>query len=123
MKDSVFREIPPESSVLEWLAKLQIHGFRDTHSLTEKSFLFDGFNEILLEIEPYYYPCKAKIYLHREINMKRAITVLRQIVKPFGYTFLTHERLVAGEKYNEYYLGPETFIPAEPLKVGTIDFH
>ena len=122
MKDSVFRELPTEELVIEWLNKIQINGFSDMHSITEKSFLFDAFNEILLELEPYYFPCKSKLYLHRDMNMKRAMTVLRQIVKPFGYTFNTHERLVAGDKYNEYYIVPETFINSEPLKVNTIEF-
>jgi hypothetical protein len=122
MKDSVFREIPSREQVLEWLQRLQITDFNDSHAITEKTFLFEEFNSVLLELEPYYYPCKAQIYLHRNINMKRAMTVLRQLVKVHGYTFFTRERLIAGEKINEYFLGLESYVPSSPLKISTINF-
>lgn len=122
MKDSVFREVPSKEVVLEWLNRLQISDFNDCHALTEKTFLFDEFNSIILEAEPYYFPCKAQIYLHRSVNMKRAMTVLRQLVKIHGYTFFTRERLIAGEKINEYYLGLESYVPPSPLKISTINF-
>ena len=104
---TLFREVPSRDTVIEWLNLIQITGFDDSHTFTERSFPFEAFNRILMEAEPYYYPCKARIYLHRDITMKRAMTVLRQLVKPHGYTFFTHERLSAGKKYNEYYLSPD----------------
>jgi hypothetical protein len=104
---SVFRICPPKEQVLEWLQRLKIADFDDSHIVTESAFDYDEFNGILLELEPYYYPCKA-IYLHRDMNMKRALTVLRQMVKPYGYTFNTRERLIAGNKINEYWLTPES---------------
>lgn len=120
---TLFREIPSHETVLDWLSLIQIAGFDDSHTFTERSFPFDAFNRILVEAEPYYYPCKAKVYLHRDMTMKRAMTVLRQLVKPFGYTFLTHERLSAGKKYNEYYLTPEVPIArSEPKTFAPLTF-
>lgn len=120
---TLFREVPPREIVVEWLNLIQINGFDDSHTFTERSFPFDAFNCILMQAEPYYYPCKARIYLHRDMTMKRAMTVLRQLVKPFGYTFLTHERLSAGKKYNEYYLSSEApVIQGEPRAFAPLTF-
>lgn len=119
----VFREIPTKEQIIEWLQRVQIRDFSDFHTFTEQTFSFDNFNSILLELDAYYYPCKARIYLHRSMNMKRAMTVLRQLVRPQGYTFLTHERLINGQKCYEYYLAPMGEASLSPLKVTPIDFN
>lgn len=117
----VFRSLPDKELVAEWLSRLQILNFADFHTFTERSFPFEAFNSILLEIEPYYFPCKARTYLYRDMTMKHAMTVLRQLVRPYGYTFLTHERLINGQKCYEYYLSP--LVAPEPLIVaGKLDF-
>ena len=119
----VFRSIPDKEQVVEWLQRIQIHDFTDFHTFTERTFPFEDFNGILLELEEYYYPCKARTYLHRDMNMKRAMTVLRQLVRPHGYTFLTHERLINGQKCYEYYLAPDGEVKLSPLKVIPLDFN
>ena len=104
----IFREIPSKTEVEEWLALIQIHGLSDSHSITEEAFSWEGFNQILLKAEPYYFPCKAKKFLYKhDMEMKNAITVLRQIVRPHGFTFRTHERVAHRKKYYEYFLIPE----------------
>jgi hypothetical protein len=119
---ALMRNMPPQEQVEEWLRRIHIDGFSDSHTFTEHTFPFEAFNEVLLEAEPYYYPCKAKLYLHCPMTMKRAMTVLRQLVRPHGYTFMTHERLLSGRKFNEYYLIPEIIQPLEPLKVNAVYF-
>lgn len=110
--DYLFSEIPPLNVVQEWLETLKI--FKG-HVFTEESFDWDVFNRILLEAEPYYYPCKARKYLYREHKMTTALTVLRQLVKPHGLTFRTHERLAHRKKFYEYFLGPDlTTLPDKP---------
>jgi hypothetical protein len=121
--DSLFREVPDKDQVIAWLKEIKIDGLTDSHTFTEATFPFDAFNQVLLEAEPFYFPCKARTYLHRSMNMKRAMTVLRQLVRPHGYTFMTHERLQTGQKYNEYYLMPEVSFPLAPITVNTIEFN
>ena len=117
----VFRSVPDKEIVANWLARLHILNFSDFHTFTERSFPFEAFNGILLEVETYYFPCKARTYLYRDMTMKRVMTVLRQLVRPHGHTFLTHERLINGQKCYEYYLAP--LEAHEPLKVGgKLDF-
>lgn len=112
--DYLFSEIPSLKVVEDWLGRLKI---LKGHVFGEEGFNFDTFEEILLEVEPYYYPCKAKKYLHREHKMSTILTVLRQLVKPHGLTFRTHERLVYRKKYYEYYLVPD--LAALPDKPAT----
>jgi|LauGreDrversion4_2_1035121.scaffolds.fasta_scaffold172470_3 hypothetical protein len=106
MGDNIFREIPTREQTLEWLGHLQLDGFQDSHPFNEFTFPREPFSRVLLELEPYYYPCKAKIYLHREMTMSRSITVLRQILRPFNYTIRTHERFIHNKKSYEYYISP-----------------
>jgi hypothetical protein len=104
---NVFRIIPDEVQVIEWLRTLNIHGWSDSHVFTETTFPWPAFESLLLQLEPYYFPCKARQYLYKEMTMNSAITVLRQLVRLFGYTFRTHERFAHGRKYSEYYLTME----------------
>ena len=122
MTESLFSEVPSTEQVEEWLCRIQIMGFSDSHAFNEHTFPFEEFGSILLELEPYYFPCKSSIYLHRSMTMKRAMTVLRQLVRPHGYTFMTHERLLSGHKYNEYYLISEVMLPFAPLTVNAVYF-
>ena len=117
--DTNFRWRPERELVVEWLQRLKICDFEDAHIITEAAFDFEAFNTILLELEPYYYPCKARIYLHRDMTMKRAMTVLRQIVKPHGYTFYSRERLIANIKVVEYWLGAEKAVQSKTLDPST----
>ncbi len=115
MGDNIFRERPTREQVLEWLAALQFDGFQDSHPFNEFTFPREQFSSTLLEIEPYYFPCKARIYLHREMTMPRIVTVLRQILRPFNYTVRTHERFIHNKKSYEYYISPlESLQPPQP---------
>ncbi len=112
--DYLFSEIPSIKSVNEWLERLKI---TQGNVFSQEGFNWAVFDEILLEVEPYYYKCKAKKYIHREHTMTSVLTVLRQLVKPHGLTFRTHERLVHRKKCYEYYLVPD--LAALPDKPAT----
>ena len=53
MGDNIFREVPSQDRVLEWLAALQFSGFQDSHPFDEFTFNREAFSRVLLEIEPY----------------------------------------------------------------------
>lgn len=57
------------------------------------------------ELKKVYIPCKAKIYLEN-ITIKRCITILRQIVKLYGYNVKSCERSITKKKYIAYQLVP-----------------
>lgn len=56
-------------------------------------------------LEPFYLPCKAKIYMNPEgMNEKRAITILKQILRLHGYYLISKERNVNNRKIIFYQL-------------------
>ncbi len=122
MADNIFRELPTREQVLEWLASLQINGFQDSHPFNEFTFPREPFSRILLEIEPYYFPCKVRTYLHREMTMPRIVTVLRQLLRPFNYTVRTHERFIHNKKSYEYYVSPLESLQPPPLTINILNF-
>lgn len=122
MGDNIFREVPTREQMLEWLSDLQLSGFEDSHPFNEFTFPREPFSRVLLEIEPYYYPCKARAYLYREMTMPRIVTVLRQILRPFNYTIRTHERFIHNKKSYEYYISPLEALHIKPPSTNLINF-
>ena len=55
------------------------------------------------ELEDFYLPCKAKIYLEG-MDEKRAITVLKQILRLHGYFLLSREKNFNNKKIIFYQL-------------------
>jgi hypothetical protein len=65
-------------------------------------------NSMRLDLEHYYLPCKAKIYLDcDEMNEKRAITVLKQVLRLHGYHLHSKEKNVSNRKIIFYQLQNE----------------
>jgi hypothetical protein len=122
MGDNIFRETPSRDQVLEWLTSLQFNGFQDSHPFTEFTFAREPFSRLLLEIETYYFPCKARTYLHRDMTMPRIITVLRQLLRPYNYTIRTHERFIHNKKCYEYYISPLESIQPPPPPTNILNF-
>ena len=56
---------------------------------------------LIPQIETYYLPCKAKIYL-LELNEKRVITILKQILRLHGYYLASKERNYNNSKITFY---------------------
>jgi hypothetical protein len=59
--------------------------------------------DLIPELEQYYIPCKARIYL-RNMTEKKAITVLKQILRLHGYCLNSYERNVCHRKIIFYRL-------------------
>lgn len=50
-------------------------------------------------LEPFYLPCKAKIYMNPDsMNEKRAITILKQLLRLHGYYLISKERNINNRK-------------------------
>ena len=58
------------------------------------------------QLELYYIPCKAKIYLNN-ITTKKCITILRQIIKLFNYNLRSSEKYIAKKKKIAYQIIPK----------------
>jgi hypothetical protein len=55
------------------------------------------------ELECYYLPCKAKMYLDA-IREKRAITILKQVLRLHGYFLISREKNIHNKKVIFYQL-------------------
>lgn len=54
------------------------------------------------DLEKYYIPCKAKLYLKKKLTEKKAITILRQFLKNDGFYLAYWETYVDGVKTTYY---------------------
>lgn len=62
-------------------------------------------NQLRGKLEPFYLPCKAKIYMDENgMNEKRAITILKQILRLHGYYLSSKEKNVNNRKIIFYQL-------------------
>jgi hypothetical protein len=67
------------------------------------------FNDIIPELKKYYLKCKHNKYLEN-LNEKKIITILRQILKPYDYVINAIEKYSNKEKYLLYILEKKKLI-------------
>tara|TARA_B100000035_G_C20952106_1_gene532429 strand:- start:65 stop:451 length:387 start_codon:yes stop_codon:yes gene_type:complete len=109
MKNQLFR-ISPDLKITEKLLSIfGISGLEDNHSFTKSNLCdlntVEKLNEMNNELDKYYIPCKSKMYL-KNIDEKRAITILRQFIKIHNYTLMSKEKYVKGKKNLFYQVIP-----------------
>jgi len=106
-KNQLFKSYPDKELIIKLLNIFGIIDFSDNHFFTKEDLIeLDTvlqLNKLKDELEIYYIPCKAKIYL-KDINEKRAITILRQFLKTHNYSLFSKEKYIQNIKYNTYTL-------------------
>ena len=85
----LFRCIPPWSIILKVLTMLNISSSVPT-TFQRSDIIITDSGHAVAELEPYYYPCKAKRFLSFT-DSSRWITILRHILAPHGYCLTTKE--------------------------------
>ena len=104
-KNQLFKNHPDEDFVINLLNIFGIKNFNDNHYFIKKDLeelnTIDELNKIKNILYNYYIPCKAKIYINN-IDLKKAITILRQFLKTQNYTLLSKEKYIKGIKHNTY---------------------
>jgi hypothetical protein len=101
-RDNLFREHVSKEKVSEVLQLLKFHGPTDSRLFTIKDVDISNFDMVILILEPYYIPCKAKKYLYGDLTPHRVLTVLRQILKNIGFTLYGQERTIGRKKETLY---------------------
>lgn len=81
------------------IKKLNQHVF--SRESLKNNNIEEGLNKIKEELKKYYIPCKAKKYLEK-ITVKRAVVILRQILRDFGYKIISREKYCDKVKYISY---------------------
>lgn len=103
--NQLFKKRPSAEAIIPILALYNLTGFEDSKSFTKKDLAVFGTVKKLEEhkaiLEELYLPCKAKIYLNN-LNEKKSVTILRQLLKLFKYNLKSTEKYIQGEKMIEY---------------------
>ena len=100
----------PNTEILEKVLEcFDLKNLQDNKQFTRKYLKDFGtvkkIVEIITNLSEYYIPCKGEKYL-TELNEKKVITILRQIVKCFSYFIFSKERYIKGEKNITYQIMP-----------------
>ena len=121
VNNQLFKKIPTKEYINKILKLFGIVDFDENFYFSkfdiQKKNILDTINEEIPELEKYYLKCKAKKYLV-DLNHKKLITILRQLVRQHKYRIVGFEKYTNGEKYLLYKL--EKDIKIEPKEYGLI---
>ena len=114
INSQLFRKKPTFEFVEKIAALYNIKEFKESQKFTlsnlETLNTVEKLNNIMPELKEYYINCKAKKYLEN-LDPKRAVTILRQLLKSIDYNLVSKEKYANGCKFLEYRV--------EPLKKGS----
>jgi hypothetical protein len=117
----IFRKEPPMEIVLKILEAFGLKGVSDVSWFTKPHIRLDVLELVLLDLEPYYMPCKAEIYLYNKLTAQRAVTILRQVLNARGIHLSTNERSRNGVKTIWYQIVAGNAQSSE--NIGHIEFN
>lgn len=121
VNNQLFKKIPTKEYINKILKLFGIVDFDENFYFSkfdiQKKNILNKINEEIPELEKYYLKCKAKKYLV-DLNHKKLITILRQLVRQHKYRIVGFEKYTNGEKYLLYKL--EKDIKIEPKEYGLI---
>ena len=105
MKDQLFKN-KPDINLLNDIIKLYgLSNLNDTKLFTKENLKdLNTADKLLIyldKLREFYLPCKYKKYLV-DIDEKKCITILRQLLKQYNHNLLAKEKFVKGIKYNFY---------------------
>lgn len=105
MINQLFRVQPSKELVYRYCQLFGLSGMQDRKWFTREHINVDTLvaSPVLDDLKDIYIKCKARSYL-TEIDDRVAITVLRQLLKTYGYTLKTHTITRNGKRVKEYQL-------------------
>jgi hypothetical protein len=107
--NQLFKKKPSIEIIIELVNLYGIENLDDDKQFNRNNLinlnLIENLNEFKIKLKEYYLPCKQKVYLEN-LTIKKAITVLRQILKLFDYIVKSNERWIKGEKIIVYQILP-----------------
>ena len=103
MRKQVFQKLLPPELIKEIVGFFGIYALEKGKSFQnidlEKLGTLQKIKAKLPKLREYYYPCKAKLFLNEEnLTLRRAITILRQIISIKGLTLEVREKFVKKKK-------------------------
>jgi hypothetical protein len=105
INSQLFRKKPTIEFVSKVSSLYNIKEFNTSQKFTLSNLknlnTVEKLNNMLPELKEYYINCKAKIYLEN-LDPKKAVTVLRQLLKSINYNLISKEKYANGKKFLEY---------------------
>lgn len=104
----LFRKKPTLELTEQIFQMIHFTGLDDARTFQKVDIDLAAFEEVLPLLEPYYLPCKARIFLH-EFNQSKAITVIRHLLRVHGYKLRVYEKVSQGVKQTIYQIERQTW--------------
>lgn len=105
--NQLFLKKPPLQLVNKMLKNLGLSSLRDKTIFTIESMskynTLSKMQDDIKIIQEYYLPCKTKLYL-TNLNLKKCITIVRQLIKLYDYDIISMEKSVNNTKFLLYHL-------------------
>ena len=109
-KNQLFKNTPDLQIVQSVLEAFGLDNIEDTRLFTKEHMqdveTVQKLSELIPTLKEYYIPCKSKKYL-TDLNEKKCITILRQLLKIHNYTLFSKEKFIKGKKYLFYQVIPK----------------
>jgi len=126
-KNQLFKKIPSREFVINFLKLFIPNGFdvyyefyrddinrKQVYAKLKLSYFTNN-------LKGYYLPCKYKKYFYN-LDDKKLITILRQLLKIYGYNISSKEKYKNGKKYLMYHLKKNHEIPNKKKKTNILYF-
>jgi hypothetical protein len=112
-RNQLFKLEPSIDFVKEFVKIFGLKDINDTRKFSRDSLVnintLDKFEVYKEDLKKYYIPCKYEKYV-TDLNEKKLVTILRQIVKLHDYKVTSQEKYIDGKKTLLYSLESDTQI-------------
>ena len=109
VKNQLFTTNPEKELVIKLINVIGFRTFNDDNYITKDTLIeldsLNKFQEYITILKEYYIPCKFKVYFNN-IDINRLFTVIRQLLKIYGYTIKSREKYINKKKQLIYYIIP-----------------
>merc|ERR1711907_648959 len=104
-KNQLFKNIPSRDVVYKVINCFGLSNLDDNRNFTRHDINKNDTISKLYQLKPildeYYLPCKARTYLN-DITAKNCVTILRQLIRVYGYSVISREKYIKGDKFIIY---------------------
>jgi hypothetical protein len=115
--NQLFRKPIDVQTVIDIVKCFGLHGLNDRRPFCKGDLVelrtVQKINDMMPRIIDFYLPCKAQVYLHN-LNEKRSVTVLKQVLRVSGYFLVSCERNVNTRKVIFYNINSELDDKVDP---------
>ena len=103
--EQLFRVLPPVELVMEVLGLFGIINFNESYNFTYNDIINKNVATKLsmMPLDDYYINGKYNKYC-TDLNNKKCVTILRQLLKIYGYKVVTVEKYNLKHKYLSYHI-------------------